>query len=77
MNIVSMVYEIYLSIYLSVYLSIYISIYLYIHIYIHINIVSIYSISGRGFKSDSGQLSTATSKNPSVVNTICINSFRY
>ena len=26
--------------------------------------------SGRGFKSHSGQLSIATSKNPSVVNTI-------
>ena len=33
--------------------------------------------SGRGFKSHSGQLSIATSKNPSVVNTICISSFRY
>ena len=31
--------------------------------------------SGRGFKSHSGQLSIATSENPSVVNTICINSF--
>ena len=30
--------------------------------------------SGRGFISHSGQLSTATSQNPSVVNTICINS---
>ena len=68
-----MVYEIYLSICLSI--SIYI--YTYIYIYIHINIVSIYSINGRGFKSYSGQLSTATSKNPSVVNNICINSFRY
>ena len=28
--------------------------------------------SGRGFKSPSGQLSTATSNNPSVVNTIYI-----
>ena len=33
--------------------------------------------SGRGFKSHSGQLSIATSNNPSVVNIICINSFRY
>ena len=33
--------------------------------------------SGRGFKSHSGQLSLATSKNSSVVNTICINLFRY
>ena len=31
----------------------------------------------RGFKSYSGELSKATSKNPSVVNTICINSFHY
>ena len=31
----------------------------------------------RGFKSHSGQLSIATSNNPSVVNTICITSFRY
>ena len=30
-----------------------------------------------GFKSHSGQLSIATSKNLSVMNTICINSFRY
>ena len=33
--------------------------------------------SGRGFKSHSGQLSIATSNNPSVVNTKCISSFRY
>ena len=33
--------------------------------------------SGRGFKSHSGQLSIATSNNPSLVNTICIISFRY
>ena len=33
--------------------------------------------SGCWFKSHSGQLSIATSRNPSVVNTICINSFRY
>ena len=32
-------------------------------------------ISGHGFKSHSGQLSIATSKDPSVVNTICINHF--
>ena len=32
---------------------------------------------GCGFKSHSSQLSIATSKNPSVVNTICISSFRY
>ena len=31
--------------------------------------------SGRGFKSHSDQLSIATSKNCSVVNTICISSF--
>ena len=31
---------------------------------------------GIGFKFHSGQLSIATSKNPSVMNTICINSFR-
>ena len=34
-------------------------------------------ISGQGFKSHSGQLSIATSKNPSVVNTICIDSLHY
>ena len=40
--------------------------------------VCIYTeFSGRGFKSHLGQLSIATSKNPSVVNTIYINSFRY
>ena len=33
--------------------------------------------SGRGFKSHPGQRSIATSKNPSGVNTLCINSFRY
>ena len=33
--------------------------------------------SGREFKCYSGQLSTVTSKNPSVVNTTCISSFRY
>ena len=33
--------------------------------------------SGYGFKSQSDQLSVATSKNPSVVNTRCSNSFRY
>ena len=33
--------------------------------------------SGRGFKSHSGQLSLATSKNSPVVNTICIRSFHY
>ena len=32
---------------------------------------------GRGLKSLSGQLSIATSNNPSLVNIICINSFRY
>ena len=37
----------------------------------------IHNFSGRGFKSHSGQLSIATSKNRSVVNTICISSFRY
>ena len=36
-----------------------------------------HSIMLRGFKSHSGQLSIATSNNPSVVNTICITSFRY
>ena len=30
-----------------------------------------------GFKFHPGQLSIATSKNPSVVNTICIRSFHY
>ena len=34
-------------------------------------------VSGRGFKPLSGQLSISTSNNPSVVNTICISSFRY
>ena len=33
--------------------------------------------SGRGFKSDLGQFSIATSKNHSVMNTISISSFRY
>ena len=33
-------------------------------------------LSGPGFKSYSSQLSIATSKNPSVVNTICMCSFR-
>ena len=33
--------------------------------------------SGRGFKSYSGHHSIATSQNPSVVNVICISSFRY
>ena len=33
--------------------------------------------SVHGFKSHLGQLSITTSKNPSVMNTICINSFRY
>ena len=32
-------------------------------------------LSGRGSKSLSGQFSVATSKNPSMVNTICVNSF--
>ena len=40
---------------------------MYIYIYIF----------GRGFKSHSGQLSIATSENPSVVNTTCISSFHY
>ena len=34
-------------------------------------------LSVRGFKSQLGQLSIYTSNNPSLVNTICINSFRY
>ena len=33
--------------------------------------------SGAGFNSQSRQFSLATSKTPSVVNTICINSFHY
>ena len=44
---------------------------MYIHTYIHIY------MCGPGFKSHSGQLSMATSKNPSVVNTICISSLCY
>ena len=34
-------------------------------------------VSGCGFKSHSDHISIATSNNPSVVNTICIRSFRY
>ena len=41
------------------------------------NIYNGTEFSGRGFKSHSGQLSIATSKNPSKANTICISSFRY
>ena len=33
--------------------------------------------SNPGFKSYAGQLSVATSNNASVLNTICISSFRY
>ena len=47
-------------------------IYIYIYLYTH-TIIHIYN----GFKSHSGQFSIATSKNPSVMNTTCINSFRY
>ena len=35
------------------------------------------SFSGRGFKSHSGQLSRATSNNPSMVNTIYIHIYIY
>ena len=34
-------------------------------------------ISGHGFKSHSGKLFIVSSRNPSVMNTICIGSFRY
>ena len=51
-----------------IYINIYIYIYIYfIYIYIYLYI----------YKSHSGQLSIATSNNPSVVNFICIRSFRY
>ena len=65
--------------YMYVYIHIYMCIYIYIHIYmcIYIYIYVYIYIYGRGFKSHSGQLSIATSKNPPAVNTICINSFRY
>ena len=53
----------------------YIYIYIYIHIYTHIYIINIYIY--RCIYIHSGQLSIAASKNPSVMNTICINSFRY
>ena len=39
--------------------------------------IYIQNCTGRGFKSHSGKLSIATSKNPWVMNTICINSFCY
>ena len=52
--------------YLYIYLYIYIYIYIYINIYIYIYTYMYI-----------GQLSIATSNNPSVVNTICIGSFRY
>ena len=38
----------------------------------YIYILYIHTFSGRRFKSNSGQLSIATSKNPSVLYTICI-----
>ena len=60
----------YLYVYLYLYLSIYLFVYIYIYIYVYIYIYS-------GLKSHSGQLSISTSKNSSVVNIICINSFRY
>ena len=68
----------YFIIYFSFYLHVYIYIYIYTeYIYIYIRNIYIYitEFSGRGFRSHSGQVSIATSKNPSVVNTICVNSF--
>ena len=70
------------NIYTYIYTYIYIYMYLYIYIYISWPDISVgqsnwTEFSGRGFKSHSGQLSITTSKNPSVVNTICIISFRY
>ena len=65
---------------LDIYIYIYIiySRYRYRYIIIILYIIYyIYYISGCGFKSHSGQFSVATSKSPSVVNTICISSFRY
>ena len=56
---------------------------MYVYIYMCAYILYIYNIyngtefTGRGFQSHSGQLSIATSKNPSKANTICISSFRY
>ena len=74
-----------LHIYTYIYhIYIYICIYIYIYIYIYISWPDSSGgqsnwteFSGRGFKSHSGQLSITTSKNPSVVNTISISSFRY
>ena len=70
----------YICIYISlwIYIYIYIYIYLYIYIYIYINI-------DRDIDTDRCAyiyictyiLSIATSKSPSVMNNICINSFRY
>ena len=53
-------------------------IYIHTYIYTHTHIyIYIYVYSGRGFKSHSGRLSITASKNPSVMNTTCISSFRY
>ena len=43
----------------------------YIYMYIYSIYIYIYIYSGRGFKSLSDQLSIVTSKNLSVVNTMC------
>ena len=43
----------------------------------YISIYILTKVSGRGFKSQSSQLSLATSKNPTVVNTMYISSFCY
>ena len=62
------IYNIYISLYLYISISIYIYIFIYLYRYIFIYIYISLCI---------GQLSIATSKNPSVMNTICINSFCY
>ena len=51
-------------IYINIYIYIYICIYIYIYIWSWVQIPP-------------GQLSIATSENPSVVNTTCISSFHY
>ena len=68
---ISNIYDIYIYTYM-----IYISYHNIIHNRILYKCICI-SVYISVYKSHSGQLSIATSNNPSVVNTICITSFRY
>ena len=59
-------------IYIYIYICIYIYIYIYMYIAQSVRASERNSVVAGSNPSQSGQLSIATSKNPSVVNTVCI-----